>query len=428
MYELRLNRKLTDEYFKDMPKEIRDWIVNAIGSLVVADGIVEEHEFLALREAIGMLDSREEIENMLEMIKQRKLFTVDDISVPLETASGIFFYLASIAVVDGSMKRVEGDLLKSLGPKLGLPNEFVRSVMRWAMRQMEHNKMWSQGQAKLLDAKVLCVGAGGLGSPVALYLAAAGVGTIGIVDHDTVDMSNLQRQILHTNDRVGMPKVESAQITLNALNPDVNVVQFNERLSSENVMRIIKDFDIVVNGCDNFPTRYLINDACIMAKKILVDGSIFQFEGQVTVVDPNDGPCYRCLFPEPPPPGAAPSCAEAGVLGVLPGIVGCIQATEIIKLALGEGDSLVGRLLIFNALEMKFREVKLRRDPKCPLCGDNPTVKELIDYNQFCGIPDQPEEPEENPDEVDVQEMKRALDNPDLGIAIVDVRNTGIIE
>ena len=179
-----------------------------------------------------------------------------------------------------------------------------------------------QGQAKLLDAKVLCVGAGGLGSPVAYYLAAAGVGTIGIADHDTVDMSNLQRQILHTNDRVGMPKVESAQLTLQALNPDVNVIPIQERLSSENVMRIIKDYDVIINGCDNFPTRYLINDACVMAKKVLVDGSIFQFEGQATVFSPDEGPCYRCLFPEPPPPGMAPSCAEAGVLGVLPGLVG----------------------------------------------------------------------------------------------------------
>ena len=193
--------------------------------------------------------------------------------------------------------------------------------------------------------------------------------------------------------------------------------------TSENAMALVADYDIVVDGTDNFPTRYLTNDACVLLGKPNVYGSIFRFDGQASVFAPSlGGPCYRCLYPEPPPPGMVPSCAEGGVLGVLPGIVGCIQATEIIKLALGQGDSLVGRLLIFNALEMKFREVKLRRDPKCPLCGDNPTVKELIDYNQFCGIPDQPEEPGENPDEVDVQEMKRALDNPDLGIAVVDVR------
>lgn len=242
------------------------------------------------------------------------------------------------------------------------------------------------GQAKLLDAKVLCVGAGGLGSPVAFYLAAAGVGTLGLVDHDTVDMSNLQRQILHTNDRVGMPKVESAQMTLNALNPDVNVVQFKERLSSENVRRIIGDFDIVVNGCDNFPTRYLINDACIMAKKLLVDGSIFQFEGQVTVIDPHDGPCYRCLFPEPPPPGAAPSCAEAGVLGVLPGLVGCMQALEVIKSILDAGRPLVGRMMHFDTLSSEIRVLKLRKDPNCLVCSENPKITELIDYEEFCGL------------------------------------------
>ena len=243
-----------------------------------------------------------------------------------------------------------------------------------------------QGQAKLLDAKVLCVGAGGLGSPVAYYLAAAGVGTIGIADHDTVDMSNLQRQILHTNDRVGMPKVESAQLTLQALNPDVNVIPIQERLSSENVMRIIKDYDVIINGCDNFPTRYLINDACVMAKKILVDGSIFQFEGQATVFSPDEGPCYRCLFPEPPPPGMAPSCAEAGVLGVLPGLVGCVQALEAIKVILGAGTPLIGRMIHFDTLSTEIRVLKLRRDPNCLVCSEDPQITELIDYEEFCGL------------------------------------------
>ena len=243
-----------------------------------------------------------------------------------------------------------------------------------------------QGQAKLLDAKVLCVGAGGLGSPVAYYLAAAGVGTIGIADHDTVDMSNLQRQILHTNDRVGMPKVESAQLTLNALNPDVNIIPIQERLSSENVMRIIKDYDVVINGCDNFPTRYLINDACVMARKVLVDGSIFQFEGQATVFSPDEGPCYRCLFPEPPPPGMAPSCAEAGVLGVLPGLVGCVQALEAIKVILGAGTPLIGRMIHFDTLSTEIRVLKLRRDPNCLVCSEDPQITELIDYEEFCGL------------------------------------------
>jgi len=201
-----------------------------------------------------------------------------------------------------------------------------------------------------------------------------------------VDLSNLQRQILHTNDRIGMPKTESAQKTLNALNPDVRVVPFNERLSSENVMRIIKDFDIVVNGCDNFPTRYLINDACVMAKKPLVDGSIFQFEGQATVIYPGRGPCYRCLFPEPPPPGAAPSCAEAGVLGVLPGLIGCVQALEAMKLILGTGKPLIGRMMYFDTLSSEVRVLKLRRDPNCLVCSDHPKITELIDYEEFCGL------------------------------------------
>lgn len=275
---------------------------------------------------------------------------------------------------------------KNAGYKWVADRQFTPEQITRYARHFTLPEVGEAGQAKLLDAKVLCVGAGGLGSPVALYLAAAGVGTLGIADHDTVDMSNLQRQILHTNDRVGMPKVESAQLTLNALNPDVNIVQFKERLSSENVMRIIDGFDIVVNGCDNFPTRYLINDACIMAKKTLVDGSIFQFEGQVTVVDPTEGPCYRCLFPEPPPPGMAPSCAEAGVLGVLPGLVGCVQALEVIKIILGAGNPLVGRMMHFDTLSSEIRVLKLRKDPNCLVCSENPKITELIDYEEFCGL------------------------------------------
>lgn len=244
------------------------------------------------------------------------------------------------------------------------------------------------GQGKLLDSKVLLIGAGGLGSPTALYLAAAGVGTIGIVDMDTVDLSNLQRQILHTNDRVGMPKTESAKLALNALNPDVKVVEYRERLSSENAFRIMEPYDVIVNGCDNFPTRYLANDACVMLKKPLVDGAIWQFEGQATVFNPPTGPCYRCLFPEPPPPGVVPSCAEAGVLGVLPGLIGCIQALEAIKIILGKGKTLLGRMMHFDTLAGDVRMLKLRRDPKCVVCGDNPTITELIDYEMFCGLGD----------------------------------------
>ena len=275
---------------------------------------------------------------------------------------------------------------KNAGYKWVADRQFTPEQITRYARHFTLPEVGEKGQAKLLEGKVLCIGAGGLGSPVAFYLAAAGVGTIGIIDHDVVDMSNLQRQILHTNDRVGMPKVESAQKTLNALNPEVKIVPFNERLSSENVMRIIKDFDIIVNGCDNFPTRYLINDACVMAKKPLVDGSIFQFEGQATVFYPGRGPCYRCLFPEPPPPGAAPSCAEAGMLDVLPGLVGCVQALEAMKLILGAGKPLIGRMMHFDTLSGDVRVLKLRRDPNCLVCSDHPKITELIDYEEFCGL------------------------------------------
>ncbi len=275
---------------------------------------------------------------------------------------------------------------KNAGYKWVADRQFTQEQITRYARHFTLPEVGEKGQAKLLEGKVLCIGAGGLGSPVAFYLAAAGVGTIGIIDNDVVDMSNLQRQILHTNDRVGMPKVESAQKTLNALNPDVKVIPINERLSSENVMRIIKDYDIVINGCDNFPTRYLINDACVMAKKPLVDGSIFQFEGQATVFYADRGPCYRCLFPEPPPPGAAPSCAEAGVLGVLPGLVGCVQALEAMKLILGAGRPLIGRMMHFDTLSSEVRVLKLRRDPNCLVCSDHPKITELIDYEEFCGL------------------------------------------
>jgi len=279
------------------------------------------------------------------------------------------------------------------------------------------------GQKKIKATSVLCIGAGGLGSPISMYLAAAGIGRIGIVDFDTVDFSNLQRQIAHGTEDVGRHKGESARDMLKSINPGVEVVLHSVRLSSENAMDIIKQYDVVVDGTDNFPTRYLTNDACVLLKKPNVYGSIFRFEGQASVFAPHlGGPCYRCLYPEPPPPGMVPSCAEGGVLGVLPGIVGCIQATEILKLALGAGTSLIGRLVLFNALDMKFKELKLRRDPQCPLCGDKPTIKELIDYEQFCGIPAEPVNPAANPDEVTVQDMKKALDDPKLGIKIIDVR------
>ena len=261
------------------------------------------------------------------------------------------------------------------------PDQLIRYSRHFLLPEVGED-----GQAKLLQAKVLMVGAGGLGSPSAYYLAAAGVGTIGIIDNDVVDVSNLQRQILHANDRVGMPKVESAKKTLEGLNPDVKVIPYQAKLTSENIMEILKEYDLVIDGCDNFPTRYLVNDACVLTGKPNVHGSIFQFEGQATVFYPGKGPCYRCLYPEPPPAEMAPSCAEAGVLGVLPGLIGVIEALEAVKLILGKGETLVGRLLHFNTLTMEINTLKLRRDPNCPMCGDNPTIKELIDYEEFCSL------------------------------------------
>ncbi|MBM4420965.1 MAG: molybdopterin-synthase adenylyltransferase MoeB [Chloroflexi bacterium] len=259
-----------------------------------------------------------------------------------------------------------------------------------ALRYSRHlliPEVGEEGQHKLLSSRVLLLGAGGLGSPVAYYLAAAGVGTLGIVDSDVVDASNLQRQILHSIDRLGVPKVKSAEQTLTGLNPDVKVNGYQERLTSKNIDSIMSQYDVVVDGADNFPTRYLLNDASIKHRVPIVHGSIYRFEGQVTTFKPGEGPCYRCLFHQPPPPELAPSCAEAGVLGVLPGVIGTIQANEVIKLLLGIGEPLIGRYLMFDALETSFREVRLRRDPKCPVCGENPTITEYIDYDGFCASP-----------------------------------------
>lgn len=244
----------------------------------------------------------------------------------------------------------------------------------------------ADGQRSLLKSKVLIVGTGGLGSPISIYLAAAGVGTLGLVDFDKVDLSNLQRQILFTSDQVGMPKIEMAAKRIKALNPDVVIEKYPEKLTSKNAMEILARYDVVIDGTDNFPTRYLTNDACVLLGKPNIYGSILRFDGQTTVFKPKEGPCYRCLFPEPPPPGEVPSCAEGGVMGILPGIIGLIQATEAVKLITGIGRSLVGRFLIYDALNMSFRELKLKRDKNCPVCGDRPTVKKLIDYDQFCGL------------------------------------------
>jgi adenylyltransferase/sulfurtransferase len=278
-----------------------------------------------------------------------------------------------------------------------------------------------RGQEKLKAARVLIVGAGGLGSPLGMYLAAAGVGTIGLVDFDVVDPSNLQRQVLYGEKDVGKPKLQVAKQRLLDINPHIEVKTYEESLTSDNALEIIREYDVVVDGTDNFPTRYLVNDACVMLGKPNVYGSIFRFEGQASVFDAKHGPCYRCLFPEPPPPGLVPSCAEGGVLGVLPGIIGTVQATETVKLIIGQGEPLVGRLLLFDALKMRFRELKLRKDPKCPVCGPNPTVTKLIDYEQFCGIVRKPDGEAPNEFEITPEELKGKIDRGDH-VLLIDVR------
>ncbi len=294
-------------------------------------------------------------------------------------------------------------------------------ILRYS-RHLIMPEVGMDGQQKLKAARVLCIGAGGLGSPLALYLAAAGVGTLGIVDFDVVDYTNLQRQIIHTTADVGRKKLDSAADKLKAINPFLNLRTFETRLSSENALELFREFDIIADGTDNFPTRYLVNDACVLTGKPNVYGSIFRFEGQASVFATEEGPCYRCLYPEPPPPGLVPSCAEGGVLGILPGLVGVMQATEVIKLILGKGEPLIGRLLLIDALGMKFRELKLRKNPDCPVCGKNPTVTKLIDYNEFCGIRGE-EKPvaETGIPEMTVEELKRRLDAGD-DLFVLDVR------
>ena len=285
-----------------------------------------------------------------------------------------------------------------------------------------------EGQQRLKAAKVLCVGTGGLGSPLAFYLAAAGIGTLGLVDFDVVDSSNLQRQIIHSTKDIGRKKIDSAKEKLNALNPALNVVTHDTMLTSANALEIFAQYDIIADGTDNFQTRYLVNDACVLLNKPNAYGSIFRFEGQASVFATEEGPCYRCLYPEPPPPGLVPSCAEGGVLGILPGIVGVIQATEVIKLILGKGEPLIGRLLLVDALTMRFRELKLRKNPDCPVCGQNPTVTQLIDYNQFCGIAPEPAQAatvKNGIPQISVKELKARLDKKEAhndNFLLLDVR------
>jgi adenylyltransferase/sulfurtransferase len=310
-----------------------------------------------------------------------------------------------------------------LGPRGGSAALSPQEVARYS-RHLIMPEVGVDGQKRLKAASVLLIGAGGLGSPLGLYLAAAGVGRIGLVDFDVVDFSNLQRQVLHGTPDVGRPKLQSARERLRAINPEVQIDLYETRLTSANALPILEPYDVVIDGTDNFPTRYLVNDACVLLKKANVYGSIFRFDGQASVFYPPYGPCYRCLYPEPPPPGEVPSCAEGGVLGILPGLIGCIQATEAVKLILGKGTPLIGRLLLYDALQMNFQEFKVRRNPQCPLCGDHPTITKLIDYEQFCGVRGQeaPAAPAGHQWETTVEELKTRLDHHDP-VFILDVRN-----
>lgn len=311
--------------------------------------------------------------------------------------------------------------VETLAQAAALSND---EILRYS-RHLIMPEVGMEGQLKLKNAKVLLIGAGGLGAPVALYLAAAGIGRIGLVDFDVVDFTNLQRQVIHGTKDVGKKKLDSAAESMRDINPFVRIDLHEVALTSENALELFKDYDMVVDGTDNFPTRYLVNDACVLTGKPNVYGSIFRFEGQATVFAYEGGPCYRCLYPEPPPPGLVPSCAEGGVLGILPGLIGMVQATEAVKLILGSGEPLVGRLMLYDALAMRFRELKLRRNPECPVCGDHPTITKLIDYHQFCGVPQ--EQPVAAPHagavegEIDPAEVKRKIDRGD-SFVLIDVR------
>jgi sulfur-carrier protein adenylyltransferase/sulfurtransferase len=311
---------------------------------------------------------------------------------------------------------ISGDRLKGI--------DFSNDEIARYSRHLIMPEVTLEGQKRLKAASILCIGTGGLGSPIALYLAAAGIGRLGLVDYDVVDFSNLQRQILHGTDDVGRKKLNSAKDRIKAVNPNVQVDLHDLMFRSENAMQVVRDYDIVIDGTDNFPTRYLSNDVCVLMEKPNVYGSIFRFDGQCTVFAPHlGGPCYRCMFPEPPPPGMVPSCAEGGVLGVLPGIIGVLQAIEAIKLIMGIGDSLIGRLVSFDALKLRFKEFKIRKDPNCPICGDHPTIHELIDYDQFCGIPQADAEAEKELDvpTITAVDLKTKLDRKDKFV-LVDVR------
>lgn len=385
--------KSFQEIMADARKEIPEFTAQQVNDLLKNNGkstvILDVREKDEWRE--GHLDGAVSLPRGFLEIKVESTLPDKDTPVIAYCAGGVRSLLAAKMMREMGYQNVSSmaggyAAWKNAGYKWVQDFQYSPEQLIRYSRHFLLSEVGEEGQAKLLKAKVLMVGAGGLGCPSAYYLAAAGVGTLGIIDNDVVDLSNLQRQILHTNDRVGKPKVESAKMTLEGLNPDVKVIPYQAKLTSANIMEIIKEYDIVVDGSDNFPTRYLVNDTCILTKTPNVHGSIFQFDGQATVFYPGKGPCYRCLYPEPPPADMAPSCAEAGVLGVLPGLIGVIEALEAIKLILGKGDPLIGRLLCFNTLTMEITSLNLRRDPNCPMCGDHPTIHELIDYEEFCNL------------------------------------------
>jgi molybdopterin/thiamine biosynthesis adenylyltransferase/rhodanese-related sulfurtransferase len=382
------------EYADGMSKSYSD-LLQDVRHAVSQVSLEELERRLREREGYTIVDVREKDEwrggfvpgsihvprGFLEMQAEQKL-PDKKARIVVYCAGGIRSAFAAKTLADPGFVR-----WKDLGFPVEKPADLTKDQLERYSRHLLLPEVGEKGQEKLLKSRVLLLGAGGLGSPAALYLAAAGIGTLGIVDNDAVDASNLQRQVLHGTDRVGVSKVESARKTLENLNPDVKVVTFDERLNSTNVDRIFdQGWDVIVDGLDNFPTRYLVNDASVFKKIPVVHGSIFRFDGQVTTFWPHKGPCYRCFYPEPPPPHLAPSCAEAGVLGILPGVVGTIQATEAIKILLGQGEPLVGRLLTYDSLKMSFRTLKLRRDKTCPICGESPTIREYIDYEGFCAV------------------------------------------
>ena len=377
--------QLRDEIPEVSPEEVAELLNGGNDDVVVVD-VREGDEYRQGHLPTAMHLPR----GFLELQAETKLASAAEKKVVAYCAGGVRSLFAADTLRKMGLKDVvsmSGGFTrwKQNGHDFIVPDVLSERERERYARHLSIDEVGDAGQLKLKKAKVLCVGAGGLGSPAAYYLAAAGIGTLGIVDYDVVDRSNLQRQILHTDDRVGVLKTESARQTLEAMNPDIRVLTHDERLSSTNVDELFADYDIILDGCDNFPTRYLVNDACVKYKKPNVHGSIYRFDGQVTVFWPGEGPCYRCLYPEPPPPEMAPSCAEAGVLGVLPGVVGALEAIEAIKIILGEGDPLVGRLLTYDALTVKFRELKVRRDPNCPYCSKD-VFPGYVDYAHFCGV------------------------------------------